>query len=147
MAAYSPDSTLALDELRRALALLPDEQREALILVGAGGFSYEEVGEICGVATGTVKSGSRVMTSAIGRLTLVSKRRSRFVRMPQSRLSLPPSSVMGTPEIRYFFIRRPVLAAVISIVIVLLGIFALVQLPVSRYPQITPPSVQVTSKS
>ncbi|MEO6055451.1 MAG: multidrug efflux RND transporter permease subunit [Gemmatimonadales bacterium] len=51
----------------------------------------------------------------------------------------------GTPEIRYFFIRRPVLAAVISIVIVLLGGFALLQLPVSRYPQITPPSVQVSA--
>src|SRR5919112_3762624 len=48
-------------------------------------------------------------------------------------------------EVRYFFIRRPVLAAVISIVIVLLGTFALLQLPVARYPQITPPSVQVTA--
>jgi multidrug efflux pump len=48
-------------------------------------------------------------------------------------------------EARYFFIRRPVLAAVISIVIVLLGAFALMQLPVSRYPQITPPSVQVSA--
>jgi hydrophobe/amphiphile efflux-1 (HAE1) family protein len=48
-------------------------------------------------------------------------------------------------EIRYFFIRRPVLAGVISIVITLLGLFALRSLPVSRYPQITPPSVQVTA--
>ena len=45
----------------------------------------------------------------------------------------------------YFFVRRPVLAAVISIVIVLLGTFALIGLPVARYPQITPPSVQVTA--
>ena len=45
----------------------------------------------------------------------------------------------------YFFVRRPVLAAVISIVIVLLGVFALIGLPVARYPQITPPSVQVTA--
>jgi hydrophobe/amphiphile efflux-1 (HAE1) family protein len=50
-----------------------------------------------------------------------------------------------TPDIRYFFIRRPVLAAVISIVVVLLGAFALLQLPVSRYPQITPPAVQVSA--
>jgi RNA polymerase sigma-70 factor, ECF subfamily len=35
---------------------LPDEQREALILVGAGGFAYEEVARICGVAVGTIKS-------------------------------------------------------------------------------------------
>jgi len=48
-------------------------------------------------------------------------------------------------QIRYFFIRRPVLAAVISIAITLLGIFSIGLLPVSRYPQITPPAVQVTA--
>jgi multidrug efflux pump subunit AcrB len=48
-------------------------------------------------------------------------------------------------EIRYFFIRRPVLAAVFSIVITLLGVFALRKLPVNRYPSITPPSVQVSA--
>jgi hydrophobe/amphiphile efflux-1 (HAE1) family protein len=50
-----------------------------------------------------------------------------------------------TPEIRYLFIRRPIFAAVISIVIVLLGAFALYTLPVNRYPPITPPSVQVSA--
>ena len=50
------DGGLELDELRRALTMLPDEQREALILIGAGGLSYEEASEICGVAIGTVKS-------------------------------------------------------------------------------------------
>jgi len=49
------------------------------------------------------------------------------------------------PEIRYFFVRRPIFAAVISIVIVLLGLFALANLPVNRYPNITPPVVQVTT--
>jgi RNA polymerase sigma-70 factor (ECF subfamily) len=38
------------------MAELPAEQREALILVGAGGFAYEEAAEICGCAVGTVKS-------------------------------------------------------------------------------------------
>lgn len=47
---------LELSEFREALARLPDEQREALILVGASGFSYEEAAEICGCAIGTVKS-------------------------------------------------------------------------------------------
>ena len=47
--------------------------------------------------------------------------------------------------IRYFFIRRPVLAVVISIVITLLGAFALLRLPINRFPQITPPAVQVTA--
>jgi RNA polymerase sigma-70 factor (ECF subfamily) len=35
---------------------LPPDQREALILIGASGFSYEEAAEICGCAIGTVKS-------------------------------------------------------------------------------------------
>jgi RNA polymerase sigma-70 factor (ECF subfamily) len=35
---------------------LPPDQREALILVGASGFSYEEAAEICGCAVGTIKS-------------------------------------------------------------------------------------------
>jgi len=52
----NPTARLELDEVRRAMALLPDVQREALILIGAAGLSYEEVGEISGVAVGTVKS-------------------------------------------------------------------------------------------
>ncbi len=51
-----PEAPVALDELRLALGSLPDEQREALVLVGAGGFAYEEAAEICGCAVGTVKS-------------------------------------------------------------------------------------------
>lgn len=47
---------MALVDLRRALALLPDEQREALILVGASGFSHIEAATICACATGTMKS-------------------------------------------------------------------------------------------
>lgn len=43
-------------EFREALAQLPAEQREALILVGASGFSYEEAAQICGCAVGTIKS-------------------------------------------------------------------------------------------
>ena len=56
VAVTNPDAGLELDEMRRALAMLPVDQREALIMVGAGGLSYEEVGDICGVAVGTVKS-------------------------------------------------------------------------------------------
>jgi multidrug efflux pump subunit AcrB len=55
----------------------------------------------------------------------------------------PPAG--SEPEIRYFFIRRPVLAAVISIVITLLGLFAIQLLPIARYPQITPPAVRITA--
>jgi len=56
MAVDDPEAPVALDELRMALRTLPDEQREALILVGAGGFAYEEAADICGCAVGTVKS-------------------------------------------------------------------------------------------
>jgi len=45
-----------LGDLQRALLHLPQPQREALILVGAGGFAYEEAAEICGCAVGTIKS-------------------------------------------------------------------------------------------
>ncbi|OLF77858.1 RNA polymerase subunit sigma-70 [Maricaulis sp. W15] len=50
------DVLMELDEVRRALTQLSDDQREALMLVGAGGYSYEEAAEICGCAVGTVKS-------------------------------------------------------------------------------------------
>ena len=56
VAVDDPESPVALDELRLSLAMLPPEQREALILVGAGGFAYEEAADICNCAVGTVKS-------------------------------------------------------------------------------------------
>jgi RNA polymerase sigma-70 factor (ECF subfamily) len=56
VAADDPEAPVALDEMRLAMGMLPSEQREALILVGAGGFAYEEAADICGCAVGTVKS-------------------------------------------------------------------------------------------
>ena len=47
---------LDLLDLNRALSKLPPDQREALILVGAEGFSYEDAANISGCAVGTVKS-------------------------------------------------------------------------------------------
>ena len=44
------------EEFRTALAKLPPDQREALVLVGASGFSYEEAASICECAVGTIKS-------------------------------------------------------------------------------------------
>src|ERR671916_2397173 len=49
-------SRVEFEEFRAALSKLPPDQREALILVGASGFSYEEAAEICGCAVGTIKS-------------------------------------------------------------------------------------------
>jgi RNA polymerase sigma-70 factor, ECF subfamily len=54
--APSQESAMELADFRKALAKLPEDQREVLILVGASGVSYEEAAEICGVAVGTIKS-------------------------------------------------------------------------------------------
>ena len=43
-------------DFAKAFALLPHEQREALTLVGAEGFSYEDAALTCGCAVGTIKS-------------------------------------------------------------------------------------------
>ncbi|WP_299845920.1 RNA polymerase sigma factor [uncultured Roseovarius sp.] len=50
------DGRLAMNDFREAFAQLTDEQREALVLVGAEGFSYEDAAEMCGCAIGTIKS-------------------------------------------------------------------------------------------
>ena len=50
------DGRLQMRDFGQAFETLPEEQREALVLVGAGGFSYEEAADTCGVAVGTIKS-------------------------------------------------------------------------------------------
>ena len=50
------DKHIHLADVQRGLQRLPAAQREALVLVGAGGFAYEEAATICGVAVGTIKS-------------------------------------------------------------------------------------------
>ena len=52
----SQASSLELRDLDRAIALLPEEQRTALLLVGLEGMTYEEVAQICNVPVGTVRS-------------------------------------------------------------------------------------------
>ena len=54
----NPEQTgrVEFQEFRTALDKLPADQREALILVGASGFSYEDAAAICGCAVGTIKS-------------------------------------------------------------------------------------------
>ncbi|MGE5766317.1 MAG: sigma-70 family RNA polymerase sigma factor [Bacteroidota bacterium] len=58
MLASQPNQLAALElkDFRRALSQLPAEQREALVLIGASGFSYEDAARICGCAVGTMKS-------------------------------------------------------------------------------------------
>jgi RNA polymerase sigma-70 factor (ECF subfamily) len=47
---------LDVQDFRKALAMLPPDQREALVLVGAAGMSYEEAAAIAQCAVGTIKS-------------------------------------------------------------------------------------------
>ena len=56
VAVSDPNAALQLDDVRRAMRELSDEQREALTLIGVAGLSYEEVAAICGCAQGTIKS-------------------------------------------------------------------------------------------
>jgi len=58
-------------EFREALSQLPAEQREALILVGASGFSYEEAADICECAVGTIKSRVNRARSRLAKLLQV----------------------------------------------------------------------------
>ena len=55
LAPPQPD-VVALQELWRALAALPDPQREALLLVSVEGLSYEEAADVLEVPIGTVRS-------------------------------------------------------------------------------------------
>ncbi|HMU62764.1 MAG TPA: efflux RND transporter permease subunit, partial [Gemmatimonadales bacterium] len=58
----------------------------------------------------------------------------------------PPGAPDGVPyTAKNLFIRRPIFASVISIVILLLGIASILALPITLYPRITPPSVTVTA--
>jgi RNA polymerase sigma-70 factor (ECF subfamily) len=50
------DWSVSIAELRRALGQLPPTHREALILVGGAGMTYQEAAQVCGCAIGTIKS-------------------------------------------------------------------------------------------
>jgi RNA polymerase sigma-70 factor (ECF subfamily) len=50
------EGAIELGDVLRALTVIPENYREALILVAAGNLSYEEIASICGIALGTVKS-------------------------------------------------------------------------------------------
>lgn len=56
ISAPEQEGRVALAEFRDALASVQVDQREALMLVGAAGFSYEEAAEICNIPVGTIKS-------------------------------------------------------------------------------------------
>lgn len=64
----SQDHAVALSQLMKAMAALPDSQRKALTLVGAAGFSQEEAALRLGCAIGTVKSRVSRARTALGAL-------------------------------------------------------------------------------
>ncbi|MDO9334839.1 MAG: sigma-70 family RNA polymerase sigma factor [Caulobacter sp.] len=68
------DGMFGLDAVRRALGRLPLEQREAVILIGAGGMTYDEVAAVTGSPIGTVKSrlsrGRAALLAALEELVL-----------------------------------------------------------------------------
>ncbi len=72
-------------DFQRALAFLNDEQREALILIGAAGFSYDEAAEIVGCSSGTVKS-------------RVNRARAKLVQILSSEAETSPLSTREAPQ-------------------------------------------------
>jgi RNA polymerase sigma-70 factor, ECF subfamily len=56
VAVSDPSAALELDDVRRAMSELSDEQREALTLIGVAGLSYSEAAAICDSVEGTIKS-------------------------------------------------------------------------------------------
>jgi RNA polymerase sigma-70 factor (ECF subfamily) len=55
-ATTDPEASCKLRELDRALASLPDQQRQVLLLVGLEGLPYEDAASILGIPVGTVRS-------------------------------------------------------------------------------------------
>ena len=67
-------SRLEFEEFRLALAKLPDDQRETLILVVAAGYSYDEAAAICECAVGTIKSRLNRARTRLAELLLENER-------------------------------------------------------------------------
>lgn len=84
VASDNPGKGIELVQLRNALDHLPDDQREAIILVGAGGMAYEEAAQVVGCAVGTIKS-------------RVSRARKALVAMLDA--DMAPARVPGAPKI------------------------------------------------
>lgn len=76
-------------DIQRALLELSADQREALILVGAGGMSYEEAAQICDVAVGTMKSRVSRARTALEAIMTSGRLSTARADMP------PPAEAMG----------------------------------------------------
>jgi RNA polymerase sigma-70 factor (ECF subfamily) len=87
---------LDLDDLRTALGNLSVEQREALLLVGAEGMSYEEAAAICEVNIGTIKSRINRARTRLAELLDVADTDSRAARTSKASLSAVTSRRSST---------------------------------------------------
>jgi len=85
-------SHLEFKEFKSALAKLPPDQREALILVGASGFSYEEAAAICECAVGTIKSRVNRARTRLADLLSIASNSARRVRARLTRLLIVPTA-------------------------------------------------------
>jgi RNA polymerase sigma-70 factor (ECF subfamily) len=92
----SQDRHIELGDLQRALLELPQAQREALILVGAGGFAYEEAAAICDCAVGTIKSRVARGRTALGAILTEGRLPSRRHAIPTE--NGPLQSIMDDVE-------------------------------------------------
>jgi RNA polymerase sigma-70 factor (ECF subfamily) len=89
------ESHLDLSDFRKALAKLPAEQREVLTMIGASGLSYEQTAEICGVATGTIKSRLSRARRRLAELLSVDNERSRNGSAARTRSEVDQPGVSG----------------------------------------------------
>jgi RNA polymerase sigma-70 factor, ECF subfamily len=87
---------LDLNDLRTALGKLSVEQREALLLVGAEGMSYEEAAAICEVNIGTIKSRINRARTRLAELLDVADTDSRAARTSKASLSAVTSRRSST---------------------------------------------------
>src|SRR5436853_7111623 len=71
------------------------------------------------------------------------KERRRFVLDRESMPSLSAQTPRGGDPVSKFFINRPIVAMVISIVLVLVGALTILRLPVAQFPKIAPPEIQI----
>src|SRR5262249_38669909 len=85
VASGGQEEQLDLRDFERAFKTLTGVQREALLLVGASGFSYEDAAQVAGCAVGTMK----------GR---VSRARIQLQEMRDGKPALPPVSAESPPE-------------------------------------------------
>lgn len=69
--APAQDGHMDMLDFRAALQKLPTDQREALILIGASGLSYEEAAGVCGCAVGTMKSRVNRARTRLSELLLI----------------------------------------------------------------------------